>query len=158
MAHRKRRRHARENPLGDTTKIVLAVGVTAAVVGIGYYLWKKQQGAAMLPMGAMAGGGAAQGQGGVQSTPPVSAPQAGSGQTTGDASATSNASLNTPPWPGCVPSAISIPGSPPGWNCPPRPSLQKLTQIATQYAQQSYVPQASAATGDGWHPDYVPGA
>jgi hypothetical protein len=45
MAHRrKHRHHVRENPLSDTTKIVLAVGVTAAVVGVGYYLYKRQSG------------------------------------------------------------------------------------------------------------------
>jgi hypothetical protein len=44
MAHRrKHRRHARENPLGGTT-IAIAVGA-AAVVGIGYYLYKRQQAA-----------------------------------------------------------------------------------------------------------------
>lgn len=43
MAHRRRHRRARENPLSDTTTIVLAVGVTAVVVGVGYYFYKRQQ-------------------------------------------------------------------------------------------------------------------
>lgn len=42
MAHRRRRR-ARENPLSDTTKIAIAVGVTALVVGGGYLLYTRQQ-------------------------------------------------------------------------------------------------------------------
>lgn len=84
MAHRrKHRRHrrARENPLEDSTKIFIAVGVTAAVVGVGYYLYKRSQAApsAALPTNATPQlASATSGQGGVQSTPPVNAPQGGS--------------------------------------------------------------------------------
>lgn len=59
MAHRRRRRHARKNPLSDTTKIILAVGATAVVVGGGYYLF-------MRPAAASTGGGG----GGGKTLPP----------------------------------------------------------------------------------------
>lgn len=151
MAHRrKHRRHARENPLSDTTTIVIAVGVTAAVVGVGYFLYKRSKEApvAQIPMFSP-GGSAQQGQGGVQNTPPTGAPQGGSQQTPQQSSSTSTASLAPnlppqydPPPPGYYVSQVGGPGCTGpfakygGFLCPVQTKPLEVAQYS-QFAEQS---------------------
>lgn len=77
MARKRKRRHARENPLSDTTTLFLYGLGAVAVVGVGYLAYKKYGGSsntmsnAQLPPPSP-------GQGGVQSTPPVTSPQGSS--------------------------------------------------------------------------------
>jgi hypothetical protein len=154
MAHRRKHRrrkhhHARENPLSDTTTIVIAVGVTAAIVGVGYFLYKRQQ------EGATAG---AQQFG----SPPLqltqstvrdqeatpNKPQGSSTQSSGDSSTTSYATLapkteNADPAmlammakaaemvkQGCIPTA-----TPPYYSCPPQKlaTTEELAQRSSMY-------------------------
>lgn len=101
MAHRRRKR-ARRNPLEDSTKIAIAVGVTVAVVGVGYFLYKRSSSTPLFTQG----GSPQQGQGGVQSTPPPGSQDGGSDPTIsprptpfklGDMTTTPQNTPNTPP-------------------------------------------------------------
>jgi hypothetical protein len=136
MAHRRRRhRRARENPLSDTTKIAIAVGVTAAVVGVGYFLYRRQQ------AGPTAGAQQFQPpQQMLQSTRDTEAtpskPQGSSTQSGADGSTTSTATLapRMPPIPpGCIPIA-----TPPYYSCPPQKTLTVQQTMAA--ASQFYAP------------------